>query len=152
MGDNNYIGPYCLIGFPPEHADFFPETTNGVIIGNNNVITGHVTIDSGAFAETCIGDNNFIMKHVHIGHDCIIDNHVRIAPNASIGGHTSLMDYCNIGMGAMVHQNQVIGKACMIGMGAIIGKKLDTGTYNTIAGNPARVIGRNTYLLEKHNI
>lgn len=25
LGDNNYIGPFCIIGYPAEHKDFWPE-------------------------------------------------------------------------------------------------------------------------------
>ena len=149
MGTGNYIGPYCVIGFPPEHADYFPNSPFGVEIGDNNKITGHVTIDAGTEDDTIMGDNNFIMKRVHIGHDCDLNNNIRISPNAVLGGHTWIEDYANIGMGAIIHQNQTIKKGCMIGMGAIVCKNLQMDEFDTIFGNPARVIGKNTYLINK---
>ena len=75
LGKNNYIGAYCIIGENAEHRGNWNTTPNKVIIGDNNVITGLVTIDGG-MEETIIGNNNFLMKHSHVGHDCIIHNHV----------------------------------------------------------------------------
>lgn len=149
MGTGNYIGPYCVIGYPPEHADHFPNSPFGVTIGDGNKITGGTTIDAGTTQNTYIGGDNFIMKGCHIGHDCMVLNNVRMSPHVILGGHTSVQNHANLGMGAIVHQNQVIPKGCMIGMGAIVTKNLQMETFDTIAGNPARVIGKNTYLINK---
>lgn len=149
MGTGNYIGPYCVIGFPPEHADHFPNSPFGVIIGNGNKITGGTTIDAGTVKNTYIGSDNFIMKGCHIGHDCMVLNNVRMSPHVILGGHTKVEIYANLGMGSIVHQNQTIKEGCMIGMGAIVTKNLEMETFDTIAGNPARVIGKNTYLINK---
>ena len=46
MGDNNYIGPYCVIGAPAESRGNW-GAQGKVIIGNNNRFTGLVTIDGG---------------------------------------------------------------------------------------------------------
>ena len=36
IGDNNYIGAYCIIGAPPEHKKHWDNPWSKVIIGNNN--------------------------------------------------------------------------------------------------------------------
>ena len=149
MGTGNYIGPYCVIGFPPEHADHFPNSPFGVIIGNGNKITGGTTIDAGTVGHTTVWDNNFIMKGCHIGHDCIIYNYTKMSPHVILGGHTIVHNHVNLGMGSIVHQWQTIPAGCMIGMGAIVCKNLEMQPFDTIFGNPARVIGKNTYLINK---
>jgi UDP-N-acetylglucosamine acyltransferase len=143
LGDNNIIGPYCIIGAPPEWKG--KECFNGrVYIGNNNVITGLVTIDGPGEGMTIIGDNCYIMKHAHIGHDTVIGNNVTISCGAKIGGHTEVKEYANVGLNAVIHQNQKIENGCMIGMGSVVTKKLITEPYQTYAGNPAKLIGDNS--------
>lgn len=143
IGRGNIIGPFCIIGAPPEWKG--KEGISGrVVIYNDNVITGHVTIDSGAENPTIISSSCYILKGVHIGHDALIGNYVTLSCHSIIGGHTVINEHCNIGLGAIVHQKQTIAKGCMIGMGAIVTKKLITEEYKTYAGNPARLIGDNT--------
>jgi len=142
LGDNNYIGPYCVIGMPGEHRDKWGED-KGVIIGNNNIFTGHITIDAGIADHTIIGNNCFMMKHSHVGHDCIVGNDVTVSCGAKIGGHAEVMDKANIGLNAVIHQHHNIAEGVMVGMGAVMTMKVQTANYQTYAGNPARHIGAN---------
>ena len=143
IGNGNTIGPYCIIGAPPEWRG--KEGTSGrVIIGHANRLTGHVTIDSGADHHTMIGNDCYIMKGCHVGHDGDIGDHVTLSCHSIIGGHTIVNDHANIGLSAIIHQKQVIMQGVMIGMGAVVTKKLITEPYKTYAGNPAKEIGSNT--------
>ena len=40
LGDNNYIGAYCIIGDQAEHKKYWLQPKGKVIIGNGNMITG----------------------------------------------------------------------------------------------------------------
>jgi UDP-N-acetylglucosamine acyltransferase len=142
IGRGNTIGPYCVIGFPAEFKG--QEQSGKVWIGDNNNITGLVTIDSGAHNPTVIVDNCYVMKHAHIGHDATIERGVTISCGAKIGGHAYIHEAANIGLNAVIHQKQKIAKGCMIGMGAVVTKKLVTEPFKTYAGNPAKLIGENT--------
>lgn len=140
--DNVYIGPYCIIGMPAEwngkeHID------KGVFIGKGTRITGIVTIDSGVEHQTQIGDNCYLMKHSHVGHDAILCEGVTLSCGAKIGGHTIIAKNCNIGLNAVIHQKQIIAEGCMIGMGSVITKRLNTIAFKKYAGNPAKCIGEN---------
>ena len=141
LGDNNYIGAYCIIGDKAEHKKFWSESKGKVIIGNNNVITGLVTIDAGTEQVTYIGDNCFIMKHAHIGHDCTINNNVTISCGAKIGGHSVIGEKSNIGLNAVLHQFANIKVGCMIGANAFF--KGISEPYSKYAGVPARKLGEN---------
>ena len=141
LGDNNYIGAYCIIGDPAEHKRHWDEPKGKVIIGNNNIITGLVTIDAGTEQVTYIGDNCFIMKHAHIGHDCTINNNVTISCGAKIGGHSVIGEKSNIGLNAVLHQFSNIHIGCMIGASAFF--KGESEPYSKYAGVPARKIGEN---------
>lgn len=141
IGKGNTIGPFCIIGAPAEWKG--RETAGRVIIGNNNRITGHVTIDSGATDMTRIGSNCYIMKSVHCGHDAQIHDDVTLSCHSIIGGHTVINEQVNVGLGAIIHQKQIIAKGCMIGMGAIITKNLITEEFSVYVGNPAKLLGEN---------
>jgi UDP-N-acetylglucosamine acyltransferase len=164
LGDNNYIGAYCIIGDPAEHKKFWEYEEyedidaksnylrmitkkrikkGKVVIGNNNIITGLVTIDAGTSDITTIGDNCFIMKHAHIGHDCLIYSNVTISCGAKIGGHSIIKEYSNIGLNAVLHQFTKIERGCMIGASAFI--KGETQEFIKYAGVPAKKIGINEY-------
>lgn len=155
LGDNNYIGAYCIIGDPAEHKAFWKYERNvnnkhngmrkvvsgRVIIGNNNIITGLVTIDAGTEQTTYIGDNCFIMKHAHIGHDCTINNNVTISCGAKIGGHSVIGEKSNIGLNAVLHQFSNIHVGCIIGASAFF--KGESEPYTKYAGVPAKSLGQN---------
>lgn len=143
IGKNNYIGPYCIIGAPAEHKGNWSKTNDIVLIGDNNVFTGLVTIDGGMETQTKIGNNNFFMKHSHVGHDVVLFDHCVISCGVKIGGHCIIENKVNIGLNALIHQRQKIAEGCMIGMGSVITKKLMTQPFSKYAGNPAKYIGSN---------
>jgi len=141
LGDNNYIGAYCIIGDTAEHKQYWNTKPNKVIIGSNNIITGLVTIDAGTEQATYIGDNCFIMKHAHIGHDCTINNNVTISCGAKIGGHSVIGEKSNIGLNAVLHQFSKVQVGCMIGASAFF--KGGSEPYTKYAGVPAKSLGQN---------
>lgn len=143
IGDNVYIGPYCIIGYPAEHKEFWDSPIGQVKIGDNVVLTGHVTIDAGTINATIIRDNVWMLKHSHVGHDCIIDDNVTISCGAKIGGHAYIGVGCNIGLNAVIHQKQAIPRNCMIGMSAVVTKVLNMKPNSKYVGNPAKYLGPN---------
>jgi UDP-N-acetylglucosamine acyltransferase len=141
LGDNNYIGAFCIIGDPAEHKKYWGQEKGKVIIGNNNIVTGLVTIDAGTEVPTIIEDGCFIMKHAHIGHDCRIMNNVTISCGAKIGGHSIVGEGSNIGLNAVLHQFSIIKRGCMIGASAFF--KGESEIEMKYAGVPARKLGSN---------
>lgn len=142
IGKGNTIGPFCMIGGPAEWKGH--EIQGKVIIGNNNTLSGLVTVDSGAEQTTVISRGCYLMKHSHVGHDALIMDGATISCGAKIGGHTIICDGANIGLNAVIHQKHKIEEGAMIGMGAVVTKKLITEPYKTYAGNPAKLIGDNS--------
>jgi UDP-N-acetylglucosamine acyltransferase len=143
LGFNNYIGPYCIIGMPPEHKEHFHKDHCGVFIGDNNHFTGLVTIDAGTERPTIIRDECWFLKHSHVGHDSFIGSGVVLACGAKVGGHAIIRGGCNIGLNASIHQRQVIADGCMIGANAFVSKTLKTEPNRKYAGVPAKDIGEN---------
>lgn len=142
IGDNVTIGAYCIIGAPPEWKGH-EQNSKGVIIGDNVMITGLVTIDSGAENMTYIGERCYIMKHAHIGHDAVVCSDVTISCGVKIGGHSVIREGCNIGLNAVIHQKVIIPEGCMIGASAFVGKKTELKPFGKYAGVPAKFIGEN---------
>lgn len=140
--DDVYIGPYCIIGMPPEWKG--KEYKNkGVIIKKGSRLTGLVTVDSGADKQTIIGENCYLMKHSHVGHDATLENNVILSCGAKVGGHSIIEEYTNIGLNAVIHQKISVPRGCMIGASAFVGKKSVLKPNHKYAGVPVKEIGKN---------
>ena len=150
--DDVYIGPNCIIGYPPEDKSVFPETPYTVHIASGTKITGNVTIDAGTVRNTYIGNDCFLMKGAYVAHDVIIGNQVTLSAHVMLAGHVEVMEGANLGMGCIIHQRQKIWHYCMIGMGAIVTKKLAIEPFSIYVGNPAKRIGTNDRGIEKSGI
>lgn len=138
IGENVYIGPGCIIGFPAEHKAYWGKDTGfSVIIEDDVVIHGNVTIDAGTVNDTIIKRGAWLMKGVHIGHDAIISEECTLSPHVIIGGHAIVEKGTNMGMGSIVHQRVKIPDGCMIGMGAVVTKKTEMWPSGVFTGNPA---------------
>jgi UDP-N-acetylglucosamine acyltransferase len=142
--DNVYIGPGCVIGYPAEHLSYWgKEPEFKVVIKSGTVITGMCTIDRGTVNDTIIGEDCFIMKQVHIGHDAVIGSRVRLSPHCTIGGHCVLGNDVNFGMNSVIHQRAQVPYGCMIGMGAVITKSTEMWPNAVFVGNPAYYLRSN---------
>lgn len=145
IGDDVYIGAYCVIGAPAEHLKHWGESDQkGVVIQSGTVIHGHVTIDAGIHEDTTIYSKCFIMKGVHIGHDSVIGSECVIAPKAIIGGHVKMSAKCKIGMGAIIHQRKTIPLRVELGMGTVVTKSTDLWEDGVFVGNPAHYLNPRT--------
>lgn len=140
--NNCYIGPYCVIGYPPEWKGKEDEC-KGVIISNNCRLTGHVTVDTGAEHYTLIGKGAYLMKFSHCGHDTWIGEGVVLSCGVKVGGHTQIRPFTTVGLNACIHQKVTIPEGCMIGMGAVVTKKTELQPYSKYVGNPARYLSPN---------
>jgi UDP-N-acetylglucosamine acyltransferase len=142
IGKDCYIGPYCIIGFPPEWKGKENEG-KGVIIGDRVRLTGHVTVDAGAESPTIINNDCYLMKHSHVGHDATICPGVTISCGAKVGGHSIIMHNSNIGLNAVIHQRVTVPESCMIGACAFVGKTSILKPFHKYAGVPVRELGEN---------
>ena len=96
------IGPYCLIGLPAEKKGATED--KGVDIKQGAKLFGHCTIDSGTERATTIGEDVWLMKGAHVGHDAIIGANCVLSCHCAIGGHVVLSENCNIALNSSVHQ------------------------------------------------
>lgn len=143
IGNDNTLHEYAVIGGLPQDLGFDPAIASYVAIGNGNTLREYVTVHraSKQDALTRLGDENYLMAHVHLGHDCHLGNRVIIAPSTGLGGHVHVADRAFISGGVMVHQFVQIGTLAMIGGNAKITQ--DVLPYMITDGVPATVRGLN---------
>jgi UDP-N-acetylglucosamine acyltransferase len=142
IGDNNHVGPYCIIGDNAEKVGFFNKP-GLVIIGSGNRFTKQITIDAGTERPTIIKNNTILLKNAHVGHDAVIKDGVTLSCNVCIGGFTEVGDRTNFGLGAVAHQRLVIPSDIMVGMNTTITKKTHLEPNRKYVGSPARDMGEN---------
>lgn len=122
IGADNIVHPFAVIGHEPQHVEYRGERTR-LVIGDRNVIREHAEIHRGTSqgrGETSIGNDNLIMGHAHVAHDCRIGNHVTLVNGALLGGHVEVDDYAFVSGNVVVHQFARIGKHAIVqGLGGI---------------------------------
>jgi len=145
VGQKNHFFANCVLGSRPQVLRLGTETEfGGLVIGDGNIIHEQVTIHPGINPEafTKIGNENFFMVGVHIGHDCIVEDKTVLSNCVQIGGH------CKIERGvwfsglAGSHQFVTIGKWCFVA--GLAGITRDIPPFLIVSGHyPSRVRGVN---------
>ena len=126
IGAQNTIGHGCIIGAPPQDLGFKSETRSSVEIGSGNVLREYCTIHRGTTegSATAIGDRNFLMVGVHMGHNCRIADDVIIANNCLLAGYVEIAERAFIGGGTTFHQNMKVGRLVMAQGSSAFGKDI----------------------------
>ncbi|MCK4865695.1 MAG: acyl-ACP--UDP-N-acetylglucosamine O-acyltransferase [Gammaproteobacteria bacterium] len=143
LGNENKIHEHAVIGGLPQDLGFDTATPSYVKIGNRNTFREFVTIHRASQKNkaTKLGNENYLMTQVHLGHDCKLENNVIIAPSTGLGGFVTVEDKAFISGGVMVHQFVHIGSLAMLGGNAKITQ--DVLPFMMADGNPAYISGLN---------
>lgn len=139
LGLNNIIGPFSVIGSNGEIRGKEQEDFKGVvIIGDNNVISEHVTIQRpfDAGKETRIGNSNLIMAHSHIGHDAVVGNYCEVCSGTIVGGYAVIEDGAKLKLGSIIRNRKTVATKTIVGMGGVVVS--DTEPDTTVVGIPAK--------------
>jgi UDP-N-acetylglucosamine acyltransferase len=138
IGEGNHIFPGAVIGAEPQDRSYRGSDTR-VVIGDSNIIREYVTINRGSEKEdgiTEIGDNNFLMAHVHLGHDVYVGDRVTITNNTMVGGHVHIGNDVTIAGGVGINQFASIGSMSFV---SALSKVLhDVPPFMVVDGCPAR--------------
>ena len=151
VGKGTKIYPFASIGTTPQDLKYNNEP-NSLIIGENNNIREHVTINpgtEGGGGKTIIGNNCLFMISSHIAHDCKVGNDVIIANNVPLGGHVTIEDSVIIGGNSAVQQFTRIGRLAMIG--GMTGVLKDVIPFGLSIGNRNYLQGLNLIGLRRKN-
>lgn len=149
LGKNNTIFPFASLGHAPQDLKFKGEASE-LIIGDNNMIREHVTMNPGTEGggmKTTVGSNCLFMMASHVAHDCKVGNHVILANNATLAGHVEVGDHVVIGGLAAVHQFVRIGAHAMIG--GMSGVEHDVIPFGSVMGERANLAGLNLVGLKR---
>lgn len=140
LGKFNTIGYGAVIGAEPQDLSFKPEIQSHVAIGDHNQIREYCTIHRGSTegSVTRVGNHNYFMVGVHLGHNSVIGNHVIIANNVLLGGHVEIQDRVFVGGGCVFHQFLRIGSLAMVRGGCAFSKDIPpfliAAGVNSVAG------------------
>ena len=149
LGKGNSVFPFASLGHAPQDLKFKGEKSE-LVIGDNNVIREHVTMNPGTEGggmKTIVGNNCLFMTASHVAHDCKVGNHVILANNATLAGHVVVGDHVVIGGLAAVHQFVRIGEHAMIG--GLSGVEHDVIPYGSVMGERANLAGLNLVGLKR---
>ncbi len=129
LGEGTSLGWGAVIGAEPQDLGFDPARNSGVRIGARNVIREYVTIhrSSQEGGYTTLGEGNYLMTGVHLGHDSQVGDGNVIANNVLFGGHVHLGNRAFLGGGSVYHQFVHIGDLAMVQ--GIAGVSLDVPPY-----------------------
>ena len=75
------------------------------------------------------------MGHVHLGHDCILQDNIVIANSTAVAGHVEIDSNVVVGGMSAIHQFCKIGEGSMIGGGSIFVQ--DITPFCNFEGNSA---------------
>lgn len=149
IGEGTEVFPFASIGHAPQDLKFSGEAST-LIIGKNNKIREHVTMNPGTKGDkmtTVVGDNCLFMMASHVAHDCVVGNNVILANNATLAGHVEVGDFSVIGGLSAIHQFVRIGHHAMIG--GMSGIENDIIPYGQANGERASLVGLNLIGLKR---
>ena len=144
LGKNNKVSSYTVLGAIPQSMGYKESDATSLIIGDDNEIKEYVLISMGSMAEngvTTIGNANYVMAYVHIGHDCVIGDNNIMANATNLGGHVRVGNRNVFGAMTAVHQFVHLGSYCMFGGASAITQ--DIPPFMLAEGNRANVRGLN---------
>lgn len=145
------VGPHSVLGGAPQDLSYQGEET-WLEVGANTLIREAVTLHRSTKPghPTRIGEDCYLMGHVHVGHDCQVGNGVILTQEVALGGHVQVGDYAVIGGLVGVHQFVRIGSRAMIG--AISKVSRDIYPFTLADGHPAQHYRLNTLGLRRAGI
>lgn len=150
LGADNVVYPYTTLGLASQDKKYHGERAE-TRIGDRNTIREFVTIHrgtGGGGAITRVGDDNWIMSHVHIAHDCIIGDQTVLSHGVVIGGHVHVGDWAVLGGGSAIHQFCRIGKHSMVGGYSVITQDVLPFSM-TVSPRENKIFGANAVGLER---
>jgi UDP-N-acetylglucosamine acyltransferase len=143
IGNNNHIYQFSSIGESSQDKEYTGEASY-LLIGDNNIIRESCVIHRGTSKDhntTKIGNDNLIMSHCHVAHDCVLGNNITMASYSALAGHVHIYDKAILGGATLIHQYCHIGSYSMSAINTVILK--DVPAYLMVGGNVARERGMN---------
>jgi len=112
----------------------------GVLIGKNVEIGAVSTVCAGTIDPTVVEDGVKIDDHVHVAHNCHIEEGAILTTSVALSGSVRIGRGAWLGPNCTVLQKLRIGANSLVGIGAVVMKSVPDGT--TFFGNPAGPMGK----------
>lgn len=126
LGPDNLIQHGAVLGGPAQDYSY-KATHTALAIGARNRIGEYCSVSLGTEkggGTTRIGDDNFLMAFVHLGHDCQIDHHVVITNATQLAGHVTVEHHALLSGLAGVTQFVRLGAYSFLTAGAFANKDI----------------------------
>ena len=109
--------------------------TPGTKLGENSLIFPFAYI--GPKGE--IGENVIVRQNAYLGHNIEVGPHSFIGAGCQVGGGCKIGPFSYLAIGSTLSDHVTLGRETLVGAGSVVIH--DTAPFNTVVGNPARVIG-----------
>lgn len=128
--------------FRKEGFCFPPLVHPSAVLARDIALEPGCQVMAGAVLQSgvTIGENSVVNTRASIDHHCRIESGVFISPGAVLCGGVCVEQGAFIGAGAVIIPGVRVGKRAVIGAGSVVLKNVLEGI--TMAGNPARAIGK----------
>jgi UDP-N-acetylglucosamine acyltransferase len=145
IGKNNHFFANCVVGGRPQMLNMSPDSAcGGLVIGDGNIIREQVTIHPSIYEDeyTRVGNDNFLMIGVHIGHDCILEDKIVMSNYTQMSGHCKVETGVWLSGMVVLHQFVTLGKWCYAS--GLAGINHDVPPFLIVSGHyPSKVRGVN---------
>ena len=152
IGARTSVYSHAILGGGPQFRGD-PGTDARLVIGADNVIREHVTMNGGSLKGgglTEVGVRGYFMAYSHVAHDCHVGNNVTFANSVALGGHVTIGDGVNIGGLSAIQQFGRIGHNAFVG--GVTGVPNDVIPYGMVWGDHARLEGLNLIGLKRRGV
>ena len=149
FGAGNVFYPFSSLGLAPPDVKFKGEAST-LKVGDNNIFREGVTIHRGTESGglvTAIGNGNWFLPYVHIGHDCQIGSCCIFVNNTALAGHVHCGDWVNLGGFTLVAPYCKVGNYVHTSAGTQITKCVPD--YLHLTSLPTRALGVNTVGMQR---
>ena len=151
LGRDNQIFPFVTLGLKTQDLKWkggAPRTE----IGDGNVFREGVTVHSATNDNdaTVMGNNNLLLIHAHVAHDCRLGNNIIMSGMAGLAGHVIVEDHAILSAYAGVHQFCRVGRLAIVGGYTKVVQ--DVPPFMLVDGNPAEARTINKVGLERHGV
>jgi UDP-N-acetylglucosamine acyltransferase len=148
LAEDVSVGDGSIVGGDPQDLKYKGEET-WVEVGAGTIIREYSTINRGTTQSyrTTVGARCFIMRYVHLAHDCHLGDEVMIANGTQLAGHVTIQDHAVLSGLNAVHQFVTIGAYAFVGGGSRVNQ--DIPPYVKAVGNPMELYGLNSIGLQR---
>jgi len=145
IGRGNHFFPFSVVGTGPQIlAMKAGDPVGKLTIGDNNTFREQATVHPSMHPDGCtkIGNENFLMIGVHVGHDCTLEDKLVISNYVQISGHCRIETGVWLSGMVLLHQFVTVGRWCYAA--GMAGLNHDVTPFTIVSGHyPPQVRGVN---------